>query len=263
MFKQIVLSLGLLLISYNSTLNAKTLVRVGVYDFPPYVQVNGKQLSGFTSQLLAALNQTQQQYHFTPVLTTAMRRHQDFQQGLFDALFFEDADWGWNQRNIALQQSAPFASDEEVFIALLSHAQSQYWFNDLSGKTIAGILGYHYNLANYQTAPELLANQYQLVSVTDHDISIELVIKQRVDLAIVTRSFLFQYLNRRPQYRKTLIISERVDQRYQHQILLHPEHPLPINTLHQWVYELLQKPEFNQVFSEYGLQLIPYLAEEG
>lgn len=235
---------------------AKIPVRVGAYEFPPYIQFQQDQASGFTVELIAQLNQLQQQYHFELVMTTAIRRHQDFQQGLFDALFFEDANWGWQQRDIALQQSAAFAKDDEVFIALKSQAKSQQWFDDLSGKTIAGILGYHYRIADYQTDPALLASRYLIIPVNDHHASIELVLKRRTDTAIVTRSFLFQYLNLHPKHRNTLMISERIDQSYQHQLLLHPEHPLNIDTLYQWVQHLLQQPAFKQVFAQHGLQLL-------
>lgn len=239
---------------------AKTLVRVGVYEFPPYVQLEQDKISGFTVELIKLLNQVQQEYQFELVLTTAVRRHQDFQQGLFDALFFEDINWGWRQRNIALQQSMPFAQDDEVFIALQDQTKSQLWFDDLKDKTIAGILGYHYQLAEHQTEPQLLTDKYRLIPLSDPHTSIELVLKQRVDTAIVTRSFLLQYLSAYPQYRESLLISERIDQSYQHQLLLAPEHPLSIDRLYLWVKQLLQQAELNKTLATHGLQMLPSVA---
>lgn len=235
---------------------AKTPVRVGAYEFPPYVQLQQDQISGLTIELIKQLNQLQQDYHFELVMTTAVRRHQDFQQGLFDALFFEDMHWGWQQRGIILQQSPPFAQDDEVFIALRSYAKSQRWFDDLSGKSIAGILGYHYPIADYQTDPNILTNHYLLIPISDHYTNIELVLKQRTEMAIVARSFLSQYLAANPQYREQLLISERVDQSYQHRLLLHPEHPLQIATLYLWVLQLVQQPDLRHTFSQHGLQLL-------
>ncbi|GGW69119.1 transporter substrate-binding domain-containing protein [Alishewanella tabrizica] len=232
-------------------------VKVGAYEFPPYVQLQQHQVNGLTVELIALLNQLQQKYHFELVMTTAVRRHQDFKQGLFDAIFFEDINWGWKQREMPLHHSAAFAQDDEVFIALRSKAKSQLWFDDLSGKTIAGILGYHYRIADYQTDPKLLASQYLMIPVTDHNASIELVLKQRTDTAIVTRSFLAQYLNLKPHHREILLISERIDQRYQHQLLLDAEHSLDINTLYQWVFHLLQQPVMQQALTKQGLQLLP------
>lgn len=256
-YKNTVLTLSCFLMLLLPMAFAKVPVRVGAYEFPPYVQFQQDQATGLLVELITQLNQLQQEYHFELVMTTAIRRHQDFQQGLFDAIFFEDINWGWQQRGLKLQQSPAFAQADEVFIALKSNAKSQHWFADLNGKSIAGILGYHYRIADYQTDPELLSSRYLLIPVSDHHASIELVLKERTDTAIVTRSFLSQYLDLQPQYREILLISERIDQSYQHQLLLHAEHPLEITTLYQWVQHVLQQPALQQALTQYGLQLLP------
>ena len=51
-----------------------------------------------------------------------------------------------------------------------------------------------------------------MIPVTDHFASVELVLKGRTDTAIVTRSFIKQYLSEYPQHYDTLLISERIDQ---------------------------------------------------
>ena len=251
-----ILGLVILLSLLIQPVFATITVRVGAYEFPPYIQFQADNATGLIVDLITQLNLLQQDYHFELVMTTAVRRHQDFQQGLFDALFFEDANWGWQQRDISLLQSAAFASDEEVFIALRSKVTSQQWFDDLTDKTIAGILGYHYPTADFQTDPELLTNRHSIIQVNDHHASIELVLKQRTDTAIVTRWFLAQYLLLHPQYRNTLLISDRIEQRYQLQLLLHPEHPLDINILYRWVLQLLQQADFQSAFARHGLQLL-------
>lgn len=245
------------ILSLLAPAQAKTLVKVGAYEFPPYVQIQQQQASGLTVELISQLNQLQQQYHFELVLTTAVRRHQDFQQGLFDAIFFEDINWGWHNKGLAMQQSPAFARDDEVFIALLSKAGSQQWFDNLQGKSIAGILGYHYRIANYETDPARLATEYLMIPVTDHFASVELVLKGRTDTAIVTRTFIKQYLSVNPQHHDALLISERIDQSYGMQLLLRESHPLDIATLYQWLHLILQQPGFHQTLAEHGLQLLP------
>lgn len=236
---------------------AKTMVRVGAYQFPPYIELEHGLAKGFTVELIRQLNRLQQDYQFELVLTTPIRRHQDYQQGLFDAIFFEDPYWGWVQRGIEINHSPAFAKDDEVFIALASNASSQQWFEDLDDKTIAGILGFHYQIANYETDPEILAQKYRMTLVSDHQASIELVLKQRTDTAIVTRSFLHQYLLSNPEQAGNIMISERIDQSYQHQLLLSPKHELAIGTLYQWVLQLLQQEQLSQEFQRHGLTLLP------
>ncbi|MCH8537269.1 MAG: transporter substrate-binding domain-containing protein [Alkalimonas sp.] len=239
------------------TVQAKTVVRVGAYEFPPYIEIQHGVARGFTVDLIRQLNRLQNDYHFELFLTTPIRRHQDYQQNLFDAIFFEDHFWGWAQREIAIDNSAAFAKDDEVFIALKSTSQQQGWFDDMHEKTIAGILGYHYNLVNYETDPERLATTYNMILVSDHQASIELVLKKRADTAIVTRSFLSRYLAKHPEAHQQLLISNRVDQSYQHQLLINPDHPLPIETLYQWVQQLLHESELSEQWQQSGLTLLP------
>ncbi|MCC5852725.1 MAG: transporter substrate-binding domain-containing protein [Alkalimonas sp.] len=253
----VVISTLIFVITLFNPAFSKTLVRVGAYEFPPYIQLEHGLAKGFTVELIHQLNQLQQDYHFELVLTTPVRRHQDYQQGLFDTIFFEDPYWGWVQRSIPIDNSPAFAKDDEVFIALSSKAQSQQWFDDLGNKTIAGILGYHYQIANFQTDPALLAEQYQMTLVSDHQASVELVLKGRTDTAIVTRSFLYQYLQQHPDSVGKLLISERVDQSYRHQLLLNPNHELSIETLYLWVRQLLEKEQMHLELQRFGLQLLP------
>ena len=52
------------ILSLLAPAQAKTLVKVGAYEFPPYVQIQQQQASGLTVELISQLNQLQQQYHF-------------------------------------------------------------------------------------------------------------------------------------------------------------------------------------------------------
>lgn len=252
---RVLLGLGLIVAMHIFAVHAKTAVRVGGYEFPPYIEIQHGVARGFTIDLIQQLNQLQDDYHFELVLTTPFRRHQDYQQGLFDAIFFEDHFWGWAQRKIAIDNSPAFAKDDEVFIVLKSTSEQQSWFEDMHEKTIAGILGYHYQLVNYETDPERLATTYNMILVNDHSASIELVLKQRADTAIVTRSFLSRYLAEHSEAAEQLLVSDRVDQTYQHQLLISPEHPLTVETLHQWVQELLHQAELSPQWQQSGLVL--------
>ncbi|SEA47045.1 transporter substrate-binding domain-containing protein [Alkalimonas amylolytica] len=259
--QSVVISALIVWVLFFNQLLAKTVVRVGAYQFPPYIELEHGLAKGFTVELIRQLNRMQQDYQFELVLTTPIRRHQDYQQGLFDAIFFEDPYWGWVQRGIEIDHSPAFAKDDEVFIALASNAHSQQWFDDIHDKTIAGILGYHYRITNYETDPELLATKYHMTLVNDHQASIELVLKQRTDTAIVTRSFFHQYLRSNPESSDKIIISDRVDQSYQHQLLINPEHGLAIETLYQWVLQILQQEQLSHKLHHYGLTQLPEVTE--
>ncbi|WP_350314582.1 transporter substrate-binding domain-containing protein [Pseudoalteromonas sp. TB43-MNA-CIBAN-0091] len=244
----------LLLFIFAGQVQAKTLIKVGGYEFPPYIEIVDGRASGFTVELIAELNKIQSDYHFELVLTTPIRRFKDYQQGLFDAVFFEDPNWGWLQGNHIISNSPVMATDSEVFIALKQFAKSQAWFDNLDDKTLIGILGYHYQLANFENNLSILENEYKMTLLSSHKKSIELVLKKRSDMAIVTRSYLNQYLNKYPESKKKLLISERVAQTYKHQLLIRPTQQLDINTLYKLVKKALAQNTLATKLKILGLQ---------
>lgn len=190
-------------------------VMVGGYDFPPYVTIRPDgHPGGITPALIDALNEIQNRYRFDFYLTSARRRFQDFERGKFDMLFFESPEWGWDAAGVQLDQSQSFISDGEVWITLASEGRDQQFFRNLDNRRIAGILGYHYAFANFESDPDTLRRQFDITLVNTNSASIELVMKGRVDLAIVTRSYLDDYLERHPEYATRLLISDFADQNY-------------------------------------------------
>ena len=247
----------LLLFIFAGQVQAKTLIKVGGYEFPPYIEIVDGRASGLTVELIAELNKIQSDYHFELVLTTPIRRFKDYQQGLFDAVFFEDPNWGWLQGNHIISNSPVIATDSEVFIALKQFAKSQAWFENLEDKTLMGILGYHYPLANYESSPSVLENEYKMTLLSSHKRSIELVLKKRSDCAIVTRSYLNQYFSKYPKSKRLLLVSERIAQTYNHQLLLRPNHTLDISTLYKWVKQALTQGNIAARLKQLGLQQSP------
>lgn len=195
-------------------------VLVGGYEFPPYVTLEPDgRITGITPALIAALNETQNKYSFDFYLTSSRRRFQDFEHGKFDMLFFESPEWGWNTVG-AMEQSQSFLSDDEVWIALAMAGRDQEFFTTLEGRRIAGILGYHYAFANFESDPDTLRKRFDITLVNTNSASIELVMRGRVDQAIVTRSYLNDYLERHPEYVPQLLISDFADQNYSLRMLV-------------------------------------------
>lgn len=252
--KSVLIGIFVFLYFFNNQVQARVLIKVGGYEFPPYIEIIDGRATGLTVELITELNKIQPDYRFQLVLTTPVRRYKDYQQGLFDTIFFEDPNWGWLQKNHAFNSSPVIAVDSEVFIALKHFAKSQEWFNNLSDKTMIGILGYHYQLANYESNPAILENEYKMTLLNSHKKSIELVLKQRTDAAIVTRSYLNQYLDKNPKSKDLLLISEHVAQMYKHQLLIRPAHHLDVDTLYTLVKKALIQKSLAAKFKQLGLQ---------
>jgi len=191
-----------------------TVIRVGAYEFPPYVDESG---GGVSRDLLDLLNGTQDEFRFEMVRTAPQRRYEDLEQGRFDMIAFECRNWGWQDRPVDATRT--FLRDAEVFIARAAPGIDQHYFDDLNGKTILGRLGYHYAFAGFDADPKRLEQRYRTRVTVTHEGNVRSVIAGRADLAIVTRSFLTRYLQREPELARQILVSDRTDQIYEHTIL--------------------------------------------
>lgn len=58
-----------------------------------------------------------------------------------------------------------------------------------------------------------------------------MVLADRMDVAVVTDSYLWSYLRQNPNARERLLISERYDQRYNHRVLVRRNGPIDVDTV--------------------------------
>lgn len=200
---------------------AREEVMVGGYAFAPYVEVaEDGRVDGLTLELIALLNDSQDDYAFDFFLTSPARRFADFEAGRFDLIFFESPDWGWSERGLPVEASEVFLHDSEIFVAEAEPGRFQSYFWDLEGKTVAGMLGYHYAFAGYVSEPATLESDFGMILVNDNAAAIELVLRGRADLAVVTRSYLLRHLADHPERADSLLLSEIADQHYEHRALI-------------------------------------------
>lgn len=199
-------------------------VRIGAAHFPPYV-VHPEQgrNEGLLPALIEQLNQVQTQWHFVLVPTSIARRYQDFERGRVDMAIFENPLWGWQRiKHRAVDLGL---EDAEVFVAL-RQGNDQDVFADLNGKRMALFYGYHYAFADFDANPQYLLRRFNAVLTYSHESNLMMVIRKRADIAMVTRSFLSDYVARNPEIGAQLLVSQRVDQVYRHYALIRPGAPI-------------------------------------
>jgi len=199
-------------------------VRVGAAHFPPYV-VHPEQGSneGLLPLLIDQLNQVQTNWHFVLVPTSIARRYQDFEKGRVDMAMFENPAWGWQR----IKHSAVDLGleDAEVFVAL-KQGNDQEFFDDLDGKRMALFYGYHYAFADFDANPQYLLRRFSAVLTYSHESNLMMIVRKRADVALVTRSFLADFITRNPEVGSQLLVSQRVDQIYRHYALVRPGAPI-------------------------------------
>ena len=254
------LLLGLML-SAVCVAQAAEEVRVGAYHFPPYViKPESTQVGGLLPELLSALNQAQSDYRFILVATSAMRRYRDLQSGRFDLILFESPSWGWQA--IAHTPLDLHIEDAEVYVAQVQPGRDERYFDVLTGKRMALYSGYHYGFAGFNADKQYLTEAYNAVLTYSHDSNLTLLLRGRADVALIPRSYLRAYQLRYPQQSSDLLVSQRVDQLYQHQALFRPQSVIAPEAFADMLEQLNRDGQLEQLLARFHLRGLSVLERD-
>lgn len=231
----------------------REVVKVGGYEFPPYVELKEGKPTGVTLTLLEELNKAQDKYEFQFVLTAPRRRYDDFSTGKFEVIFFENPEWGWRSRQIPTAVSREFLRDSEVFISRTAPGRGESYFNTLSGKSMAGIYGYHYAFAGFNDDPKFLETQHGMSLVYSNQASIALVLAGRVDLAVITRSYLNTFLRRNAKAKASLLVSQRTDQVYSHRVMVRDGAHIKVSEIETLLDQLKRQGSLAKIWRHAGI----------
>jgi polar amino acid transport system substrate-binding protein len=200
--------LALIVGLFTCPASAQQVVKVGGYDFPPFVDKSEGGTS-LTLDLINALNAFQKKYLFVFVDTSSKRRFINFDEKKYDLIFFEAMDWGWQGKDI--EASKVIMQGGAVYITRMDKNKDQRYFDDFKGKTIWGILGYHYGFANFNADRDFLKKTYNAHMTTSQDGLIEAAITGRADISVVVKEYLQIYLLKHPEAQKKLLVSKKFD----------------------------------------------------
>ncbi|MBC3374582.1 transporter substrate-binding domain-containing protein [Pseudomonas sp. SWRI92] len=235
---------------------AAQLVRIGAAHFPPYtVRPENGADTGLLPQLVEALNRSQADYQFVLVPTSIPRRFNDFKQGRVDMAIFENPDWGWQDVPHTLVDMG--LEDAEIFVTQKLPDRQQSYFEDLRGKRLALFSGYHYAFAQFNSDPKFLIGQFNATLTYSHDSNLQMMLRGRADIALVTRSYLSDYLLRSPQLASQLLVSERIDQVYHHYALIRPQAPISAEAFGRLLQKLREDGQLLAIFKPYQIELVP------
>ncbi|MDR6605727.1 transporter substrate-binding domain-containing protein [Pseudomonas synxantha] len=235
---------------------AAQLVRIGAAHFPPYtVRPESGADTGLLPQLVEALNASQSDYQFVLVPTSIPRRFGDFKQDRVDMAIFENPAWGWEDiPHTAVDMGL---EDAEIFVAQRLPDRQQSYFADLNGKRLALFSGYHYEFANFNADPEYLAKNHNATLTYSHDSNLLMVLRDRADIALVTRSYLNDYFLRNPDVAKKLLASDRIDQVYHHYAILRPTAPISGEAFGKLLQGLRDNGQMLRIFDPYKIAIVP------
>lgn len=228
-------------------------IRVGVYDFPPYVFISDK-ISGITIDMIAKMNQLQNDFKFVAVPTTSRRRYSDFEKNKFDMLLFESKKWGWE--NYPVVTSKPFALGGELYVTQAEEGKAQDYFTKFEEKVMVGVLGYHYQFANFSADLDYLDKHFNIIQTDSQKRSIELILNNRGDIAVLSKAYLNYHFSASPEDKGKLLISEKFDQVYRHTALVRKQSKPSIEFINNLLKKMKQKSELDFLHQQYGLEVI-------
>ncbi len=230
-------------------------VRVGAAHFPPYtVRPECGVDTGLLPQLLEALNQLQSDFHFVITPTSNARRFREFAQGRVDMVLFENPAWGW--QGIAHDRVDMGLQDAEVFVAKRQPERQQSYFDDIASKRLALFNGYHYAFAGFNASPQYLSTAFQAILTYSHESNLMMVVRGRVDIALITRSHLADLLQHNAQAKGQVMVSDRTDYIYRHAALLRPHGPITPQAFAQMMEALRENGRLTEIFAPYNVAVV-------
>lgn len=233
---------------------AAQVVHIGAAHFPPYtIRPERGVDTGLLPELVTALNALQKDYQFVLVPTSIPRRFRDFEQGRIDMAIFENPDWGW--QDIPHETVDMQLEDAEVFASRRVDGRGQGYFDELHGKRLALFSGYHYAFAQFNADPKYLSENFNATLTYSHDSNLLMILRDRADIALVTRSYVMDFMAHNKEEAKQLLVSERIDQTYRHFALLRPQAPISAAQFDALLQRLRDNGKMLKIFQPFRIAL--------
>ncbi|WP_434340396.1 hypothetical protein [Motilimonas cestriensis] len=252
MYKIVTKLITSLLLLFSSVSMAKQVVLVGLAHFPPFIEARGSHLSGLAVDMIDLMNAQQDKYLFKGVKVIPATRLQLFKLGRYDMSMFDSLHWGW--QDLPVDASNVYLRGGEVYIAEMKEGRDHSYFSDFKNKTMVGVEGYHYAFADYNADADYLKQTFNMQLTRSNLGSILMILSgNRGDIAVVSKAFLAQYFANHPQHRERILVSDKMDQEYNHTIILRRGIKPDIGEINQLLKELAETGQLAQLFQNIQL----------
>lgn len=219
---------------------------------PPLLLEDGK--SGLIFDLVEDLNQIQSQYKFKVVLLPSARLTLYSQDpGKMDGILFSNLSWlGPAQANF--QSTASVLPDRDLYFSLTGPGRDDHFFQEISSRRIAVVLGYHYRFSDFITDQDELRLRFKIYFVSDELRVIRMVLLGRAEVGVCAESTLNYFRSLSPGEYANLQVSQDPDTVYDRSILLDKEGPVSAAEMDRMLLLLKKSGRLNNLFSRYGLR---------
>ncbi|BES69190.1 transporter substrate-binding domain-containing protein [Marinobacter nanhaiticus D15-8W] len=243
---------------------AATPVTVGAYNFNPLITFDADgDPEGLVVEVVAELNRRQQQFAFEILRTSSKRRFEDYRLGRYDVILFESLNWGWGTMEV--DATSVLLEDEEVFVALDKPERDQSFFDQVTERRLLAILGYHYGFADFDADEDRLTQRFDIEMSRSQERNMALILADRpsvAEVAVMPRSFLKRFRQKRPEDAAKLLVSEQPDQVYHLRGIVRPAATLGAGALEALFREMIDDGTYPGIVRRYGMRLPELLANE-
>lgn len=251
--KRLILTVATVLSVLSGSALAQQPVYVAAYDFPPFFSDTLE--TDVTSELVELLNQSQSSYEFMIQAIPPNGRYQALSpQGCCDLILFESAIWGWRDTQLAFEATLPLLKGRERLVAKKVPGRTQAFFDDLTGKTLGGVKGYHYLMAGEVLKSAEVAERYGIYLADSRITNVRMLIGGRIDAAVLNDELLSALRNASVNYLDQLLVSERVQHEYAMGAIIAEGKGISRDEMQRLFRDLARDGQLDNLFARFNLQ---------
>jgi len=236
--------------SFSQKVDINILVEDGYFP----IIINAENSQGFAFEFTHILNKSQQEYNFILNVLPSKRLIKMVEEKKFDALFFMAMEWLPKSAHLYLTKSATSVIIKNEFYALKENALDQSFFKDFGALTKAGVYGYSYKFAGYNTDANFLNSEHRMSLTKSGSHVAKMILLKRVDIGILN-NLTYQYFKKTNSFNMDLFYkSDTPDGIFDTSLLIN-QHSTKISAtkFDQLIQAATLKQKLHGLFSKYGI----------
>ena len=246
--------LTFLIVLWWSKCHAVETVIIGMVtaEKPPILIAQGSQ--GIVPEVISSLNKLQDKYYFKYLRfpTQRFNLYAKSKNKKIDILAYSNLLWLGDAAS-HYQPSKALMKSKEVFISLKEPGRNEAFFDKAGVIRTVGVRGYHYAFTGFETTEATLSTKFNMVLVNDEQKLIEMVLLGRAFIGVAEESSLLYFKARNPAQYSRLLISERADNKYERNMLVHRESTIKIGELNALIDQLIENEILDSIYHKHGL----------
>ncbi|BED88366.1 hypothetical protein PspMM1_08340 [Pseudoalteromonas sp. MM1] len=205
--------------STSKAIDINVLVEDGYFP----IVINAEKQQGLAPEFIKILNNTQSEYNFILNSLPVKRLTKSVEQSRFDVLFLMAQQWIPLSARENITQSKFYVITKNELYALKENAKDQTYFDDLKPLTKAGVLGYSYHFAGFNTDAYYLSEEHNVSLTVDEFNVVKMLLLQRSDIGVLN-NIAYQYFKNKKIFDMSLLYkSEKPDAVFDTHFLVSPK----------------------------------------